>query len=489
MTSSRTWSAQQSAIFDWFRDGEGNLVVRARAGTGKTTTLLEGIQCAPENRILLAAFNKSIANELAGRLSNPNAEAKTLHSLGLRFVRRNWSNIRIDSEGERAERIARMSCGDDVPDPIVRLVVKLASKGKTIAPLAKESRPLLGLAYAFDCVPEEEWEEDGYDAEWVAERALAAMELCARTRDGLIDFDDMLFLPIRNRWIRPWFNLVVVDECQDLSRAQILLAYGACKGRMAVVGDDRQAIYGWRGADSGSLDRLKSKLKATELGLTVTYRCPTKVVEVAQKLVPDFTAAANAAPGEVSESAFEKMLDSIELGDFLLSRKNAPLVASCLALLKRGKRARIQGRDIGAGLKRIVRKLGDGAPMPMFLERLTRWAERKITRVLASGVRSADERAAQIRDQADTLQALAEDLSGVRELEARIDDLFTDRPGPRIVCSSVHRAKGLEADRVFVLQDTLRRTTQLEEQNIEYVAITRAKSQLVWVNGLPQRGA
>ena len=58
------WSEQQESIFGWFREGEGNLVVRARAGTGKTTTIIEAITYAPEEKILLAAFNRKIADEL-----------------------------------------------------------------------------------------------------------------------------------------------------------------------------------------------------------------------------------------------------------------------------------------------------------------------------------------------------------------------------------------------------------------------------------------
>ena len=70
--------------------------------------------------------------------------------------------------------------------------------------------------------------------------------------------------------------MVVVDEAQDMTSAQLEIAVGACKrgGRVVIVGDDRQAIYGFRGADSGGLDRLKKLLKAKELGLTTTYRLP-----------------------------------------------------------------------------------------------------------------------------------------------------------------------------------------------------------------------
>ena len=59
-----TWSAQQLAIFDWFKNGRGNLVVKALAGTGKTSTSVHAVSLAPERRVLMCAFNKRIAVEL-----------------------------------------------------------------------------------------------------------------------------------------------------------------------------------------------------------------------------------------------------------------------------------------------------------------------------------------------------------------------------------------------------------------------------------------
>jgi DNA helicase IV len=96
-------------------------------------------------------------------------------------------------------------------------------------------------------------------------------------------------------------QLVIIDEAQDMNASQLLLAMKSCKkgGRIAVVGDDRQAIYGFRGADSNSLDRLKGELVAHELGLTTTYRCPKVVVAGAARLVPDYTAAPAAPEGEM----------------------------------------------------------------------------------------------------------------------------------------------------------------------------------------------
>jgi len=67
----REWSVQQRAIFEAFRSAPGHVLVRARAGTGKTTTILEALQYAPESKILLGAFNKQIADELQTRVSDP----------------------------------------------------------------------------------------------------------------------------------------------------------------------------------------------------------------------------------------------------------------------------------------------------------------------------------------------------------------------------------------------------------------------------------
>src|SRR5207248_1814934 len=140
-----------------------------------------------------------------------------------------------------------------------------------------------------DCEPGADWVGRGYRTEHIAEWALKAMDL-ARERTGVITFSDMLFLPLVHGWASGRWDLVVVDECQDMNAAQLALA-GRCLvpgGRIAVVGDDRQAIYGFRGADSSSLDRLLEAYDAKELPLTITYRCPKRVVEVARLLVPDY---------------------------------------------------------------------------------------------------------------------------------------------------------------------------------------------------------
>jgi DNA helicase-2/ATP-dependent DNA helicase PcrA len=493
----RAWSAQQRAIFDWFATGSGHLVVRARAGTGKTTTIIEAISHAPERNILLAAFNKRIAEELQHRLTNPNAQAKTLHAIGFACVRRYWEGLSIAHGNDRAFALADAVCGSQAPDVIKRLVAKLHSKGREILPHASQLGDLTDIAITFECEPDETWVKDGFDLDFIEARALEAMALAAKDKPVQtgIDFADMIFLPVRNHWLRREYDLVVVDEAQDMTVAQLEIAQGVSSGRIAVVGDDRQAIYAFRGADAGSLDRLKMQLQATELGLTVTYRCGRLITETAARLVPDFQAGPSNPSGSIRLMRIDAMVVESKPGDFVLSRKNAPLASVAMALIRAQKRVRIAGRDIGAGLIAIVKKLAKGSAansIPEFLEKLTAWEEREIYRAVKMG---REERADTVRDQAETLRVLTESVASVRELETRIDSLFTDNGlGDKgfITCSSVHKAKGLEADRVYILKDTLNPVLPkgvkampgraIEEANIEYVAITRAKNELVWVS-------
>ncbi len=479
------WSEEQNRIYEWFEDGEGNLVVRARAGTGKTTTIVQGVERASERSILLAAFNKSIATELQSRVSNPRVEAKTLHGLGFKYIRSHW-NVRVDEDHQRAIGLARLAA-PGAPEPIVKLVRDLHSKAREIDPFVAvdgHAWDLEKLAVQFNLIPDEEYEARGWGIQRVCIAAHLAMRI-AMERTDRIDFSDMVFLPLVHRWVRPWFDMVVIDEAQDMTVAQLALAVGACQrgGRICVVGDDRQAIYGFRGADSGSLDRLKDGIKAQELGLRTTYRCPKRVVALAAQLVPDFVAHDSAPEGEVVTLDADKMIAEAKEGDFILSRKNAPLIRICMALLKRGLRARIKGNDIGKGIVALIRKL-NASSVDTLPALLVAWQTKEIDRARRKlSEEAADERVAFVCDQAAIIIALLEDCESLTRLESQCTELFADdAERASVMCSSVHRSKGLEADTVYLLQGTFK-TAPTEELNIMYVAITRAKKRLVWVTG------
>lgn len=265
METKRTWSHEQETIFNWFESHSGHLIVEAYAGCGKTTTIVEGANRAPEDAILICAYNKRIAEELVSRVRNPNVQVKTLHAVGYAAVRRFWEGIRCSFDSTRADALAESVCGPLAPDAIKRLVSKLHTKGREIAPHATKVGDLTDMAITFELEPDEQWNAcrkcgserewhdnsnhpySGFDLVYVETKALEAMELAATVKPVTtgIDGSDMIFLPVRNGWLHKSFDLVVVDEAQDMTVAQLEIAQGVCRGRICVVGDPNQAIYGF----------------------------------------------------------------------------------------------------------------------------------------------------------------------------------------------------------------------------------------------------
>lgn len=491
-STSLTWTLQQQAIFRWMEDATGarqkaHLVVRARAGTSKTTSILEGTRNM-QGSILLCAFNKRIADELVTRLTNPRATAKTLHALGFAAIRDRYrGRVKVLNGSERADALSDAAgklADRDLPRDIRRLVSLLHTKAREMRPIEPTVGVLTDLALQFGYEPDE-----AYGGRWavedVASLALSAMRVAASessfTGDG-IDYADMIYLPLVKDWLTPTYDTVIVDEAQDMVMAQLEMCRAVCRKTMIIVGDDRQAIYGFRGADSSSLDRLKKALNAEELPLTTTFRCGQAIVRRAQRIVPDIEAAPSNGPGRVQLSDMSEMMSDVQPGDFILSRINAPLVSITLALLAQRKRAFMAGRDIGSGIEAVLRslKLPAGASTDQLMDAVDAWVAKKTTLFASRGLIELADRA---RDQADMIAALAHSALDADDVVGQVRQLFQDtKASDAIMCSSVHKAKGLETGRVWLLTDTLyRRGVTPEERNIEYVATTRAKHTLMLV--------
>lgn len=114
--------------------------------------------------------------------------------------------------------------------------------------------------------------------------------------------------------IRPFqYRFILADEAQDLSSAQLefLLKLRAAGGRFVFVGDVRQAIYAFAGADARSFETIQQRTGAIKLELPVCYRCPQSHVELAQEIVPHIQAAPGARPGVVHTIMDEFLVEDI----------------------------------------------------------------------------------------------------------------------------------------------------------------------------------
>jgi len=503
------WSPEQQAIFAVFADpNSGNAIVRARAGTGKTTTIIQALTHIPRgHRALLTAFNKKNADELASRLASAGArgaDASTLHAFGCRLVRGAVSYIRVDKSA--ASSLIK-NAFRDAPDEAVTIIARLMSKAKNcLLPELLSAETLTDLAYDFDVLPSEDIESHRrvngrmvrtlWDLPKIVACAQEALDITIEqintcsNKTLTIDFDDMVWLPVAWGLHKHSFDLVVVDECQDMSPVQLALARGACKkdgGRFIAVGDDRQAIYAFRGADSESLDRIKIELKARELPLPITYRCPSLVVAMAQEVVPDYRAHDSNAEGIVERLSPDLLSSVVKPGCFVLGRSNRAVVGACMRLLRDGIAAEVVGRDIGRSIQKLIERIAGKRTtrINQLLLKLEEYEERQLARIeiLAKGRADEEQRMVErMEDQTETIRALCEGLVTLSELDDRIKQLFGEGASvARVTCSTVHRAKGMERDLVVVLEDSMKRGHG-EDDNIYYVAITRAKRTLVMLS-------
>ena len=477
-------SAQQNSIFEDIRDGSGHTVVVARAGCGKTSTIIAGMEFLPGRSkydALMVAFNKSIAKELQEHAPR-GVTVSTLHSYGLRQLSRALpKRPEIDDEKLRPilnDIVGASSARREERGAVKKLVsLYKATLGKTV-----EDVDLLIDRFAVSLPGSIELDEDGETIDIRARICEETVEAVSKSLDiqEVIDFDDMIYFPCVLKMSCQSFARVFIDETQDLNESQIKLALKACdkNGRILAVGDDRQAIYGFRGAADGAVDDVIDRLDAKTLKLTITRRCPWAVVDLAQKYVPDFEAAPDAPEGSVSEVNRNSKDFDPEPGDFVLSRTNAPLLTICFDLLRRGVRANIQGRDVGKRLRDIITK-AHAETIPILAKKVQAWRDREVARLT-----ELERDVTGVTDMAECVGVLSEGAASVDEVLGRIDRLFSDDGGgdhSRVICSTTHKAKGLERDRVWVLRETYLWSDSIEDQNLFYVAITRCKQDLILV--------
>lgn len=469
----RTWSKYQLAVFDNVAHGTGHTVVKAVAGSGKTTTIVEALSHIPAGcKTLFVAFNKSIAEELKRR-APAGVEVSTLHSYGLRVITRALGRLRID--GHRVDDFVRAMYGDDYSSfELRRDLAKTVSLAK--GALASDEDDIDVIIDAFGI----ESAKNGSRKQFVQDVLKLLLQCADTAKDGRIDFDDMIWLPIVLNLAQPKFNRVLVDETQDLNPAQIEMVMRAITpdGRICAVGDPRQGIYVFRGADLAAVDNIVSRLKATVLPLSVCYRCSKAVVREAQEVVPEIEYAPDAEEGSVEEVSVREMKKDARPGDFILSRTNAPLISLCMYFLKEGRPASIQGRDVGASLAAFVKKSKAGS-VEGLRSYVEDWCDKECTRLAA---KRRDTKA--VEDRAECILALSDGAKSVADVVERIESLFADTDDKsRITLSTTHKAKGLERDRVWVLTGTYRRRPGMEEDNLYYVAVTRARKMLFLVAG------
>lgn len=472
----RQWSEYQSNLFDFVVNGTGNAIVKAVAGSGKTTTGVEMVKRARGAHIFLA-FNKSIATELSARGVN----GRTFHSLCFSPVMKHKNANNVDSNKLRTLVRELFPTMERKYGQFMQKLVGLARQAGIGAGLAPDTyEEWAALADHHDLEPDQ---DTGTTME---EGIQLAQELLAASNDSpLVDFDDMLYVAVKDGLTLPKFDFVFVDEAQDTNAIQRALIRKIMKPttRLVAVGDPAQAIYGFRGADSDSMGLIAAEFGCVEMPLTVSYRCPKSVVNFAHQWVDYIEAAPGAVDGKVNE--LDRWDNKVfAAGDLVVCRTTKPLVALAYRLIRDRIAAHVMGREIGQGLKKLVDKMR-AKGVDALVEKLQEHRAREVAKAKA---KDDDAKAAAISDKVECVLCIIEGLDEnnrtVPALLAAIDDIFSEATGG-VKLATIHKAKGLEADRVFWLNSSkcpapwaTREWQVQQEENLCYVAVTRAKSEL-----------
>ncbi len=476
---SRNWSVYQQNVFSFVETGAGNAIVEAVAGSGKTTTIVEALSRVKGSSLFLA-FNKSIAEELKSRGVN----ARTFHSLTYGPVTRAVGARTVNTQ-KIADIIDARFTGDDrrLYGAFVKKLVGLARQAGIGCLVADARDEWDRLATHHDVELEHE------DAQYETALRLSSLTLEWANQSREVDFDDLLYRAVKDGITLPKFDWVFVDEAQDTNAIQraILRKVLHNGSRLIAVGDPAQAIYGFRGADSEALNLIASEFNCVRLPLTVTYRCPQQVVRFARQWVDHIEAAPGADEGAVTVLGERFDRKEFRTGDLIVCRTTKPLVALAYELLKARVPARIMGKDIGAGLVALVEKQ-KAKGIPALIEKLNTYTAREVEKAIA---KRQDAKAEQISDRTACvlflIDTLDENHRTVPELIRVIEGLFSDN-GAAVVLATIHKAKGLEAPRVFWLNSSQcpskwakQEWQQQQERNLCYVAATRAKEELVLI--------
>ena len=477
-------SKYQEVIYKVFQTTKKDINISAVAGSGKTTVLLELLKFVPKDASsLFLAFNNSIIDELKDRNKRRDVEIMTIHSCGWRSILcRYGGRVKMNPNKGIAKTEKALKSFEEIPEK---------KRGWYFYIIPK----ILDLMRCNLCDNNEEAINElseHYDlniGETEIAVAMKAFELLVKDKSQF-DFMDMIYVPVTDRSIRfKKYDYVFCDESQDFSLCQHEFIKNCLnrRGRLTTVGDKRQAIYGFAGADADSYDRLANiNGQAIKLPLSVSYRCAKNIVKEAQTIVPEISYAPKAEEGLVKEGS----LTEIQQGDWILCRNLKPLVQTYLWLMKNKIKSKIRGKEIGEGILALISKTGaktlSGLNQMLELEQ-----ERLHAKLLKRGVKkpSFHPKMEVFNQKVEVIECLCEEVETVSELKRLINNIFSDDI-KGIMLSTIHKSKGLENERIFFLAPELipSRYATLpwqyeQEQNLKYVAITRAKRELIYVWG------
>ncbi|WP_243471554.1 UvrD-helicase domain-containing protein [Winogradskyella sp. MH6] len=545
-----TPTKEQETIYNFVKYESNHGIIDAVAGSGKTTTIIESASfIEADNSILFCAFNKSIRDEIKRRFDDKgmsNITVKNLHQLGYDILKSNYEG-KFNFEPTKYKKIISKLMEGDLKPYLKRYLilhkVKLVPENSYEESLIYNNTKIFKdkledicnkyrltitqnnidkfreLLFHYNIISVNRIDEKIIDKEvqLLFDANSEVLKVGNRLADEqrLIDFSDMLYLPYEFK-LNPIgkYDILFVDECQDLSKSQIAVAFKYVKknGRVLAVGDPNQSIYGFTGADINSFTNITKTLKNNiSLTLSKCFRCPEIVIDMAKHFREDIEAF-EPKFGLIEKIDFEDVIDKVKKGDLVISRTKAPLSILLFLLLEKNIEVSVHEDDV----KDLINELrflfsneelnkrnifrDDYGFFDKVFERNMYFAKKD-----AKKIKNTSEREEFLEEQEDFINrkidfikkqvSIRTNAPTLKEVISQIEKLITGSKNA-VKLSTIHRAKGLENETVFILDYNklpLKKDNQMDweliqEKNLKYVALTRTKKNLYLVNAIKEEG-
>ena len=494
-------TAQRAAIREHQRSGKGHQVIQALSGTGKSSVGRDLIYDLPGGKVAkMYAHNKSIAKH-NGELVEGRATSQTFHAAGRQMC--------VDAFGKHRPSYVNVEKYQII---FYKLLVKA---GMNASEIWKWKNALVkvcegvrqGLLEATPencesianrtgaCFPYPHWSA-------IADLVNDAMHKGAEDAENWIDITDMLWIPfIRDLHPAVTCDYLYADEMQDGAPGHVdVLQRLSQNAIVTVLGDTKQAIYQFLGGDGKAIAALAKHYNSAIFPLSVCFRCPTSVIGLAQKYVPELEAAPGAEMGDVRELERGRLYEEGRYGegDMVICRTRAPLIETYYQLIRHKVPCTISGKDIGDDLSALALSISKRFRFTFdrFGRFLTEYKDSKTKRMRDANV--SDMEIESLLDRCASLNAIYEaavddddgpvEIKGFRDF---IEKNFSDEKLEHgVTLTTIHKSKGLEADNVYLLRPDLcphkRAVTEEEmqaEYNCLYISYTRAKQTLTFLRG------
>ena len=455
-------TAEQKAVISCQVQPGDVVLIQAFAGTGKTTTLLNTARQYSDKRILFITFNKGLSESTKKNTNSENIEICTMHSLALGYIDPNGS-MEI---GKISLRFLQKILNIERQDAsIVRSILNnyFSSSSKSISSTHVNSLNLYNEQFFID------------NAQYVWD--LMILNKCKVPHDAYLKM-----FQLKN--VKLEFDIIMLDEAQDSTECMLSILKKQLHTVRYLVGDIHQQIYGFRNVCNPFQEHRSESCRIKHFTLSQSFRYGYQIAHLSNMFLEHFKNEKKKINTVGMSTHICTTLPNEKYT--LISRTNATLLREAFTV-SQNRTCHLLGKSYNFEKERLYVQNIENIQLgnqTMNVEKL-------------SGFNSINELKQHFRDLNNYKWAmriaLAEEYGTDQLIEnyMRLESQIVDIEIADVILSTVHQAKGLEFNNVKLSNDFIPLVTAqntifiykslsaLEGYNLLYVAMTRAKNNLI----------